>query len=86
MPTYDHLCNACNHEWEESYSIKADVPTICPNCKTEGQVKRLISASGGVTVKLEGKELVNQLRKEGKDLARRARKDENLAANLYGWK
>lgn len=86
MPTYEHKCEGCNHEWEDTYSIKQDPPTVCPNCKEEGKVKRLISMPGGVTVELTGRELIDKLRKEGKELARQARKDENLAHNLYGSK
>jgi putative FmdB family regulatory protein len=86
MPTYEHKCNACGHEWEETYSIKDSVPTVCPECKVEGKVQRLISMPAGVKVELEGRELVQKLWKEGKDLARKARKDDNLAANLYGTK
>jgi putative FmdB family regulatory protein len=84
MPTYEHACSNCNHEWEDTYSIKQDPPIVCPNCKEEGNVKRLISMPAGVTVELTGRELVTKLWKEGKDLARQARKDENLAHNLYG--
>jgi putative FmdB family regulatory protein len=86
MPTYEHKCNSCGHEWEEDYSIKDPVPTVCPECKIEGQVKRLISLPAGVKVEVEGRELVNKLWKEGKEIARQAKKDENLAANIYGIK
>ena len=86
MPTYLHSCQKCLKEFEDTYSIHAPVPTVCPLCKTEGQVKRLISSQGIVRVQLEGRELVESLWKEGKDLARRAKKDDNLAANLYGLK
>lgn len=86
MPTYEHECKACKHQWEETYSIHAAVPTVCPECKIDGQVQRLISGGGGVKVELHGKELVQQLWKEGKQLAKEARKNETLAANLYGLK
>ena len=86
MPCYEHMCKFCGHEWEDTYSIHDAVPTICPECKTEGQVKRLISGGGSVKVELTGKELIQQLWKEGKQIAKQARKDENLAANLYGRK
>ena len=86
MPTYEHKCNSCGHEWEEIYSMNDPVPTVCPECKTEGQVQRLISMPAGVRVELEGRERVEKLWKEGKELARKARKDENLAADLYGTK
>ncbi len=84
MPTYCHICNACHKEFEDTYSIHAPVPTKCPNCNTEGQVKRLISSNVSTNVELSGRELVNKLWKEGKELARQARKDETLAHNLYG--
>ena len=84
MPNYDHRCNSCQHEWEDTYSIKDPVPTICPNCNVDGQVQRLISSNVSAQVELTGRELVNKLWKEGKDLARQARKDEKLAHNLYG--
>jgi putative FmdB family regulatory protein len=86
MPCYEHLCQFCKHEWEDTYSIHAEVPKICPECKTEGQVKRLISGGGSVKVELTGKELIQQLWKEGKQIAKEARKNENLAASLYGRK
>jgi putative FmdB family regulatory protein len=86
MPSYDHKCSNCNHEWEDTYSIKAEVPNTCPNCNKEGFVKRLISSGTSANVILEGRELVQKLWKEGKDLARQARTNEKLAHNLYGSK
>jgi putative FmdB family regulatory protein len=83
MPSYDHICGNCQHEWEDTYSIHAEVPDTCPNCQVKGQVKRLISLPS-VKVELTGRDLVNKLRAEGKELARRARKDDSLAADLYG--
>jgi putative FmdB family regulatory protein len=84
MPTYPHICRNCNHEWEDTYSIKQDPPTLCPNCNVDGYVKRQISIPGNVTVELTGRELVTKLWKEGKELAKQARKDEKLAHDLYG--
>lgn len=84
MPTYLHICKECNQEFEDTYSIHASVPTICPLCNTEGKVQRLIYGNTSANVKLEGRELVTKLWKEGKELARQARKDETLANNLYG--
>ncbi len=86
MPCYEHLCKSCKHQWEETYSIHAEVPNVCPECKTEGQVIRLISGGCSVKVELHGKELIQQLWKEGKQMAKEARKNENLAADLYGQK
>ncbi len=33
MPTYDYICDACNHEFESFESIKADPQTVCPQCQ-----------------------------------------------------
>jgi putative FmdB family regulatory protein len=84
MPTYEHKCFSCQQEFEDTYSIHAAVPTVCPLCNVEGQVKRLISGNVSANVELTGRELVQKLWKEGKDLARQARKDEKLARSLYG--
>jgi putative FmdB family regulatory protein len=86
MPCYEHECKSCGHQWEEFYSIHADIPNVCPSCKVEGRVKRLISGGGSVKVELQGRELVEKLWKEGKELAKQAKKDEKLAASLYGHK
>lgn len=86
MPAYDHLCKSCNHEWSDFYSIHAAAPTVCPSCNVDGQVMRLISKPGNVKVELQGRELIQQLWKEGKDLAKKARTNENIAADIYGRK
>ena len=85
MPTYEHKCRECEHQWEEVYSMHDDPPTTCPECECEN-VYRMIFAPGKVEVMLEGRELAQKLWKEGKDLARKARTDEKLAADLYGIK
>ncbi|KKN70816.1 hypothetical protein LCGC14_0427080 [marine sediment metagenome] len=85
MPTYEHLCNACEYEWEEFYSIVKDPPTLCPECKMDGKVKRLISGgSGRGIVILTGHDLSAHCKAEGRKIARQAMKDENLKANLIG--
>ncbi|MFA5758938.1 MAG: zinc ribbon domain-containing protein [Clostridia bacterium] len=86
MPTYDHVCKSCGHEWEDIYSMRDDVPDICPKCNVKGQVKRLISGVAKVNVELTGRDLVNKLRAEGKELARLAKKSDSVAADLYGLK
>ena len=87
MPTYLHICNAehCNHEWEEFYSMKDDPPTICPKCKIEGKVQRLISGgSGRGIVELTGNELKAKVKQDAAEYKNRAMKDQNLRANLVG--
>lgn len=83
MPTYEHTCELCAHEWEQDYSMSDPVPTTCPGCNKPGGVKRLISWSAG-KVELSGKDNVKKLWAEGKAIARDANKKENLLANLVG--
>ena len=51
MPTYEYICEACQHEFEKFQSIKADPVTTCPECGKE-QVRRKIS--GGAAILFKG--------------------------------
>lgn len=84
MPVYEFECKFCNKEFEEFYHINDPIPTICPLCGAEGGIKRLISMPAGVKVELTGKELIQQLRAEGKAIAKECRKNETLAHNIFG--
>jgi putative FmdB family regulatory protein len=81
---YEHKCYACDHEWEESYSIHADPPKVCPNCKVEGKVKRLITGAPAVRVTLGRIEQKVKLKEETLDLSRKMKTDERLRANIMG--
>jgi len=85
MPTYEHICHECQHEWEDIYKMNDSVPDVCPNCQTKGKVQRLISAPGKGKVELYGQELTQQLRKEGKDLAKELYRSESKTADFYGF-
>ncbi len=52
MPTYDYLCNDCQHQFEAFQSITAAPLTECPKCS--GSVRRLISAGNGLIFKGSG--------------------------------
>ncbi|MFQ5640786.1 MAG: FmdB family zinc ribbon protein [bacterium] len=52
MPTYDYLCNDCEHRFEEFQSITAKAIEICPKCK--GSVRRLIGLGNGFIFKGSG--------------------------------
>lgn len=79
------MAEGCGHEWDEFYSIKADPPTVCPSCKEEGQVKRLISGgSGKGIVILTGYEQRAAIQRQGKQLARDMAVNENIRANFVG--
>ena len=85
MPTYEHLCRACNQEFEDIYGMKEPIPTKCPNCNVEGKVERLISGgSGKGIVELTGQELKAHVLAEGQKLKHEANKNEKVLANLVG--
>jgi putative FmdB family regulatory protein len=85
MPTYEHLCTKCNHEWEQFYSIKDPVPDTCPSCSEVGGVKRLISGgSGKGKVELSGQEYVDKVMADAASIKREAYRNENVMANLVG--
>jgi putative regulatory protein, FmdB family len=83
MPTYEHKCNTCQHEWEDSYSIKADPPKQCPQCQAE-TVVRLISLGGKGVVELTGQDLVDKVKADAQILKKDAHAKEKVYANLLG--
>ena len=83
MPTYEHRCDTCLHEWEDSYSIKADPPKQCPKCQAE-TVTRLISLGGKGVVELTGQELVDKLKADAQAIKKDAAQKEKVYANLLG--
>ncbi|MFM7133706.1 MAG: FmdB family zinc ribbon protein [Planctomycetota bacterium] len=50
MPTYEYVCRACGHEFEEFQSIKADPIAVCPKCRKR-KVERKIGIGGAVIFK-----------------------------------
>ena len=50
MPTYEYICRACGHEFEEFQSIKADPIAVCPKCRRK-KVERKIGIGGAVIFK-----------------------------------
>lgn len=85
MPTYEHLCGNCKHEWDEVYGMTVDPPTVCPKCGTDGKVKRLISGGSGPGImrKTTG-EIKSNLAADTRAMKERAKTDENFLANLVG--
>lgn len=53
MPTYDYLCSACGHHFEEFQSMSAKELRKCPECK-KNKLDRLIGAGAGVIFKGSG--------------------------------
>ena len=53
MPTYDYVCEACNHAFELFQSIKAAAVKKCPFCG-KSRARRLIGIGAGVIFKGSG--------------------------------
>lgn len=83
MPEYEHRCDTCQHEWEDTYSIKAEPPKACPSCKAE-TVTRLISLGGKGVVQLTGQDLVDKVKADAQTLKKDAAAKEKVYANLLG--
>ncbi len=50
MPTYDYICTACKHEFEEFQSMTAKVLKKCPACG-KPKLERKIGIGAGVLFK-----------------------------------
>lgn len=53
MPTYEYVCDACGHEFEEYQSITADALTKCPECKKK-KLRRVIGTGAAIIFKGSG--------------------------------
>ena len=53
MPTYDYICEACNHEFEEFQFINEEELTKCPECKKKKLV-RVFGTGVGIIFKGSG--------------------------------
>lgn len=53
MPTYEYVCDACEHQFEEFQSITADPLKKCPACK-KNKLRRLIGTGAAVIFKGSG--------------------------------
>jgi len=53
MPTYDYVCNECDHRWELFQSIKANPVRKCPECGRL-RARRVIGPGAGIIFKGSG--------------------------------
>lgn len=53
MPTYDYVCKACDHTWEEFQSITAPPTKKCPECGKK-KAERRIGPGAGIIFKGSG--------------------------------
>ena len=52
MPTYEYMCEDCEHVFEKFQSMSDDPVETCPKC--DGSVRRLISGGAGLVFKGSG--------------------------------
>src|SRR5688572_13027915 len=50
MPTYDYVCDACNHRFEEIQSFSAETLKICPACGQD-KLRRLFGTGAAILFK-----------------------------------
>ena len=53
MPTYDYVCDGCEHAFEHFQSMSSNVLRTCPQCKKR-KLRRLIGSGAGVIFKGSG--------------------------------
>jgi putative FmdB family regulatory protein len=53
MPTYDYVCDVCNHEFELFQSITDSVKRKCPKCG-KNKLRRLIGTGAAIMFKGSG--------------------------------
>ena len=53
MPTYDYVCQACDHTWDEFQSMTAKPTRKCPECG-KLKAKRKIGPGAGIIFKGSG--------------------------------
>jgi putative FmdB family regulatory protein len=53
MPTYDYVCDACEHEFELFQSINEDKKKKCPECG-KNKLRRLFGTGAAVVFKGSG--------------------------------
>jgi putative FmdB family regulatory protein len=53
MPTYDYVCDACNHKFELFQSMTEPVKKKCPECK-KSKLRRLFGTGAAIMFKGSG--------------------------------
>jgi putative FmdB family regulatory protein len=71
MPTYDYRCDACQHEFEEVQSFKADPLKTCPKCGQD-RLRRLFGTGAAILFKGGGFYETDYKRGEGYKKAEQA--------------
>jgi putative FmdB family regulatory protein len=53
MPTYEYLCEACGHRFDEFQSFKDEPLKVCPRCAEE-KLRRLFGTGAAILFKGSG--------------------------------
>src|SRR2546421_10633160 len=53
MPTYDYVCDACEHTFEEFQSFSEEILTKCPKCGKK-KLRRLFGSGAAILFKGSG--------------------------------
>lgn len=53
MPTYEYVCDACGHQFDEFQSMKDEPLKKCPSCK-KSKLRRLFGTGAAVIFKGSG--------------------------------
>src|SRR5438874_13628093 len=53
MPTYEYVCDACGHEFDELQSFSDEPLTKCPKCKKK-KLRRLFGTGASIIFKGSG--------------------------------
>lgn len=84
MPTYDYVCSACGHRFEQFQSMTAKVLKKCPACSKKA-LERLIGAGAGVIFKGSGFYQTDYRGESySNDAKKDAKKDEGSVADSGG--
>ena len=81
MPTYEYVCEACGHRFENFQSMSSAPIKQCPQCKKK-KVKRLIGTGAGLIFKGSGF-YITDYRSEG---YKQAAKKDAATSNSSGGK
>jgi putative FmdB family regulatory protein len=53
MPTYEYVCDACQHQFDEFQSFKDEPLKVCPECNQE-KLRRLFGTGAAILFKGSG--------------------------------
>ncbi len=83
MPTYDYVCDACEHRFEHFQSMSSNRLRTCPKCKKR-KLRRLIGSGAGVIFKGSGFYETDYKRKASGGPQRPAEKDASTESGGEG--